>query len=316
MAENQITIDQLSKLLSPTSNDLLLIYDADTEIFKSITYEDLFKNTETHIYWISGSNNFITTNKDIEFATKLQHGLFSSASGPKSHAEGAYTTSVGDYSHTEGQYTTSIGYYSHTEGYQTTSVGNYSHTEGFNTISVGDYSHAEGYYTTSVGIHSHAEGIVTTSVGDYSHAEGESTDSVGNGSHAEGISTTSIGDYSHAEGQQTSTVGYASHAEGYYTISSGSYSHVQGAYNAINTNPYAFIIGNGTSNANRSNLVYASGSRFDIYGTLYISGSSQITRAIIQNLPVYADNTAAISGGLTTSGSMYRTSTGQLMVTY
>ena len=274
MAENQITIDQLSKLLSPTSNDLLLIYDADTEIFKSITYEDLFKNTETHIYWISGSNNFITTNKDIEFATKLQHGLFSSASGPKSHAEGAYTTSVGDG------------------------------------------SHAEGYQTTSVGYTSHAEGANTTSVGNYSHAEGESTDSVGNGSHAEGISTTSIGDYSHAEGQQTSTVGYASHAEGYYTISSGSYSHVQGAYNAINTNPYAFIIGNGTSNANRSNLVYASGSRFDIYGTLYISGSSQITRAIIQNLPVYADNTAAISGGLTTSGSMYRTSTGQLMVTY
>lgn len=37
--------------------------------------------------------------------------------------------------------------------------------------------------------------------------------------------------------------------------------------------------------------------------------------AIFADLPVYADNAAAISGGLT-AGEIYRTSTGVLMVVY
>ena len=86
MAENGITINELLQLVSPASNDLLVIYDYDTDTVKSITYSDLFNNVTSQIYWISGSNNFITTTKDIDLQTKLQHGLFSSASGPKSHA--------------------------------------------------------------------------------------------------------------------------------------------------------------------------------------------------------------------------------------
>ena len=48
--------------------------------------------------------------------------------------------------------------------------------------------------------------------------------------------------------------GVASHAEGYETIAPGDYSHVQGKYNEIDMeNKYAHIIGNGTSDDNRSN---------------------------------------------------------------
>lgn len=48
--------------------------------------------------------------------------------------------------------------------------------------------------------------------------------------------------------------GIASHAEGYETIAPGDYSHVQGKYNVVDMeNKYAHIVGNGTSDDNRSN---------------------------------------------------------------
>jgi hypothetical protein len=46
-----------------------------------------------------------------------------------------------------------------------------------------------------------------------------------------------------------------------------------------------------------------------------ILGSSPLTTAQLAALPVYADNAAALAGGLT-AGQLYRTSTGVLMVTY
>ena len=46
-----------------------------------------------------------------------------------------------------------------------------------------------------------------------------------------------------------------------------------------------------------------------------ILGSSPLTTSQLAALPVYADNAAALAGGLT-AGQLYRTSSGVLMVTY
>ena len=119
----------------------------------------------------------------------------------------------------------------------------------------------------------HAQGNQTTASGQYSHAEGERTNAKEIGSHAEGISTIASGSYSHAEGNNTQAIGNSSHAEGLETIALGNYQHVQGQYNLSSSAESAFIIGNGTSNSNRSNLVFASGSQFQITGSLRVSGS-------------------------------------------
>jgi len=229
----------------------------------------------------SHAEGFTTTAVGAQSHTE---GESTVAIGYASHAEGNNTTSIGELSHAEGEITTSVGNYSHSEGYQTISVELYSHAEGHSTISIGQYSHAEGYlstsigirshaegyYTTSVGQHSHAEGYLTRAIGNLSHAEGQATSAIGAMSHAEGYFTMAIGNLSHAEGEYTTSIGLRSHTEGYYTIASGSYSHVQGAYNTINTNPYSFIIGNGTADGSRSNLVYASGSNFNVFGNVGI----------------------------------------------
>ena len=154
------------------------------------------------------------------------------------------------------------------QGSGTQASGVFSHAEGQSTQAIGEYSHAEGQSTQAIGEYSHAEGVETTAQGAYSHAEGDSTTAIGTGAHAEGASTTATGPYSHAEGSNTIASGSYSHAEGLGTVASGSYQHVQGQFNLSSSAQSAFIVGNGTSDASRSNLVFASGSQFQVTGSV------------------------------------------------
>lgn len=180
------------------------------------------------------------------------------------------TTASGQRSHAEGQGTAASGVSSHTEGYLTIASGNYSHAEGEESNASGDNAHAEGRGTTASGATSHAEGISTIASERTSHAEGYDTTASGTDSHAEGLRTTASGARSHAEGYNTTASGEGSHAEGFTTIASGDCSHAQnygtqavsqhqtalGRYNQADlSNQYVFIIGNGTSDTNRSNAL-------------------------------------------------------------
>ena len=193
-------------------------------------------------------------------------GLQTVASGNHSSSQGFATTASGDKSHAEGSNTTADGFASHAEGWYTNANGNYSHAEGNNTTAIGERSHTEGEDTIANGIGSHAEGTSTISNGLHSHAEGSSTIANGLRSHAEGGSTTANGNISHAEGQFTIANGLGCHAEGYYTIADGNYSNVVGKFNLEDTAEAAFIIGNGTSNSNRSNLLKAAGNEVEVFG--------------------------------------------------
>ena len=135
-----------------------------------------------------------------------------------------------------------------------TTVGANSFAVGSNVEASGESSHAEGSYTTASGSYSHAEGNHSIASSDWAHAEGYSTTASGKYSHAEGNSATASGESSHAEGSYSKASSDWSHAEGYYTRAYSQYQHVQGKYNIEDTaNKYAHIVGNGTTNANRSN---------------------------------------------------------------
>ena len=89
----------------------------------------------------------------------------------------------------------------------------------------------------------------------------------------QGSTNTALGVFSHAEGLSTLASASYSHAEGLGTVASGLYQHVQGRYNISSSDNSAFIIGNGTGTGTRSNLVFASGSSFQVTGSLQVSGS-------------------------------------------
>lgn len=213
------------------------------------------------------------------------------ASGESSHAEGKQgSTASGESSHAEGSYTKASGNSSHAEGHATQAIGNCSHAEGGNGVTsaptaYGVGSHAEGmFYNNAYGNGSHAEGYMgTNAYGEGSHAEGYYTTAgtrtqnangtytySGNYAHAEGASTTASGNCSHAEGAGTTASGQNSHAEGISTKASSECQHVQGKYNIEDTeDKYAFIIGNGTSDSNRSNAV-----AIDWNGLIYLNNSN------------------------------------------
>ena len=222
----------------------------------------------------------------------LSNGAEVTAAGNFSHAEGSGSIASGSYSHAEGNTTLASGQYSHAEGRFTTASGAYSHAEGNTTLALRTYSHAEGSLTTASGTGSHAEGLYTTASQNYSHAEGHGTAASGLYSHAEGSGSVASGSYAHAEGGGTVALGSWSHAEGLRTVASGTSQHVQGQYNLSSSVQSAFIHGNGTSDANRSNLIYAVGS------TVQITGSLNVTQGITGSLfgtSSWADNATTAS---------------------
>jgi len=256
----------------------------------------------------------------------LSQGSNNKAIGPYSHAEGFNTQTSGSYSHAEGSTTVASGSYSHAEGYQTTARGDYSHAEGSNSTAVGYASHVEGNYNYAGAAYAHAEGAGNYAYGVGSHAEGSNTIAYNFSSHAEGAYTRSSGSFSHSEGSSSLTLGIASHAEGFLTtasadyshaegwntVASGSYQHTMGQFNQTSSAQSAFIIGNGTSNANRSNLVFASGSKVQVTGSVELSGSIAAGQATIVLpgllLNSFANDAEAAAGGIPLGG-LYRNAT-------
>lgn len=126
-----------------------------------------------------------------------------------------------------------------------TTLGTQATAEGRTTIASGNYSHAEGIGATASGQTSHAEGSYTTASGTQSHAEGSGATASGLASHAEGNSTTASGKYSHAEGYLSRAQRRSQHVFGEYNIAESGDTGSKGIY--------VEIVGNGSSDSNRSN---------------------------------------------------------------
>lgn len=95
-------------------------------------------------------------------------------------------------------------------------------------------------YALTIASFAHAEGCYSVAFGNYSHVENLGNAALGQASHSEGYMTTAIGDFSHAGGQGS--------------IAKGSAQTVIGKYNDPNTEDL-FIIGNGDSEDERSNIL-------------------------------------------------------------
>lgn len=219
-------------------------------------------------------------------------GRLNIASGEISHAEGYLNTASGTRSHAEGQVNTSSGVASHVEGRQNTASGDSSHTEGRGNEASGDYSHAEGLVTKASNAVSHSEGQYTEASGMMSHVEGDHSYASGGTSHAEGASNFAKASRSHVEGigNELDASQTATHVFGVYSISSintgktisvqrkNSDGTVKGDPTTSTLGQYVEVVGNGDSDASRSNartLDWDGNER--IAGDLYVNCNSDST---------------------------------------
>ena len=188
-------------------------------------------------------------------------GLGTQAIANATHAEGTSTVASGDYAHAEGAGVQASGYAAHAEGGGTTVSGEYAHAEGSGSTASNNAAHAEGSGTQATANSAHAEGGGAQATAYAAHAEGGGTIASGQCAHAEGGGTTASGAWSHAEGGSTCANGQGSHAEGTGTYAKNAYQHVGGKFNMHDPSransdqigTYAEIIGNGTSDTQRSN---------------------------------------------------------------
>ena len=195
-------------------------------------------------------------------------------------------------------------------GSGTKATGDVSVAEGILNEASGKASHAEGAGTKAGGNTSHAEGFYTEATGDYSHAENYGTIAQGKKSHAEGSQTIAIGNYSHAEGYDTIADGEASHAGGYANETHADFSTVIGKYGEVirKNDTRLFVIGNGTSETNRSNAfeVYANGTGYLNKKKILVEGDAGGGSATIGNVTATAtsiDSSKPATAIATTSGN-------------
>jgi hypothetical protein len=133
---------------------------------------------------------------------------------------------------------------------------------GHSTRALGPASVAMGISTQSMGLASTAMGNVSIASGDLSTAMGNQTTASGQFSTAMGTESSATGTYSTAMGFETSAGGKSSTSMGHGTRATTHYSSAIGRYNyddvpATDWDPddFIFMIENGTSNADRSNLL-------------------------------------------------------------
>lgn len=204
------------------------------------------------------------------------------------HAEGKNTSALEKNSHAEGLYTIADGQNSHVEGHMSQTNAENSHAEGYHTIADNKQAHAEGAWSEANAENSHAEGEGCVANGKDSHAEGKFTHASGIAAHAEGIGVETIlsadtnygaiGNYSHVQNDKCTALGSGSTACGYNTIAYSTREFVIGEWNAeeenlgTSANPeynkkYYFVIGGGSTNADRKNVFTV-----DTSGNTKISG--------------------------------------------
>ena len=140
-----MTIYKDGLVLVPNKTYIVKFYNANGPFYKTIS-ENFFPDT---IFSQKNAPVKFGASNSGELINSTVQGDRTKASGNCSHAEGGQTEASSEYSHAEGYYTEASGYVSHAEGYYTEASGNGSHAEGYYTEASGNGSHAEGDHTVA-----------------------------------------------------------------------------------------------------------------------------------------------------------------------
>jgi hypothetical protein len=199
-----------------------------------------------------------------------------------------------------GAFTSESGLYDYSnQGIIATSFGN------------GNYWYADGVLILRDG----AAGSYATLLSSFNLGLTVTSSNAGNGitSMAEGFYTYASGNYSHAAGSGSVSKGLYSHAGGEQTIASGTFQTVFGRFNAQNNANDIFVIGGGTSNANRKDILNISTASVSISSSL-ISISSSIIN--ITGSTRYLNDVSASSFTGSFTGSLQGTSSFSLTASF
>ena len=264
-----------------------------------------------------GSNTIASGDQSVAF------GLGSIASGDQSTAFGRSASATGTRS-------LSIGFNATASGLDAIAFGSGSEASQNGAVAIGSGSEASGFDAMALGRLTTASGNNATAFGEDTTASGENSTTFGQGTIASSLYSTALGFNTTASafaatafGQSTQASGSRSTAFGFFTTASGERSTAFGDSNrafsfsetvlgiyssnytpsstaAFDASDRIFAIGNGTSNASRSNAltIYKSGlmNINDEYNMPLVDGTAgQVMmtdgndNVTFQNLPSFTD---------------------------
>ena len=195
-----------------------------------------------------------TSTTGIESNNNTASGLGSLATGNDTRASGFFSFTTGTTTKASQSSSTAMGNATEASGNSSTAMGLSTKASGIGSTAMGSNTTASGSFSTAMGTTTVASGGSSTAIGSGAEASGFS-------SLAMGTTTTASGDYSLAMGLGTTASGFNSTTTGNNTVASGYASTAMGNFNVLNTadnataysaTNTAFSIGNGTTNALRS----------------------------------------------------------------
>ncbi|MEM1323045.1 MAG: hypothetical protein AAGG75_22460 [Bacteroidota bacterium] len=277
----RMTTNQRNNISNPATG--LMVYDNDQNSFwyfngtawTAVDEQGPFVADNGLIRASNTGHDFVVGDNNLEHSHGLEKKLFfdrskaafragevsssawdESSLGNYSFATGRNTTASGSGSTAMGFQSIASGHYSLATGYESESSGYCAVAMGYRSIASGDGSVAFGGFSTASGSYSTAFGNKNTVAGSYAIAAGYSNDALSISSIAFGYQTEAIEKYSFASGRYVTSPSYGEIVMGLYNT----------AYTPINANVFhpsdrLFVIGNGTSQSNRSDamIVYKSG---------------------------------------------------------
>ena len=229
-------------------------------------------------------------------------GYSSVASGNASVASGYSSVASGDAS-------VASGYFSVASGAYSVASGASSVASGYSSVASGSYSVASGDNSVASGAYSVASGASSVASGSRSFASGESSVASGYYSVASGASSVASGASSVALGSASVASGYFSVALGRGTIAGGDYQTVIGKWNLATTD--AFIIGNGSNEASRSNCMTV-----DFSGNMTLVGALTLSNRAGDNRIAYFDSAGILQSSASYTLSSFASATHNHDATY
>jgi hypothetical protein len=244
-----------------------------------------------------GANSTDLSTQTQASTTRGATGLYSLASGENTTASSYRSTAMGNNTIASNENSTAMGINTNASGNSSTAMGNSTTASGTNSTAMGSNNTASGTSSTAMGRGTVASGSYSTSLGELSTASGSRSLAAGQHASATAANSIAIGHAATASGYGSIALGgEGNESAGLYSTAMGRYTKAHsigeltiGSFNT-NYNPVGgastwdnldrlFVIGNGTSQNNRSNafLVLKNGNT-TINGQLTLSdGSSSIT---------------------------------------
>ena len=172
--------------------------------------------------------------------------------------------SIGQYSFATGYNTVAKGHGAFAAGYEARSNGSFSVAMGWrsysnsgSSVAMGDNDSATGASSVAIGTNNNAFGQNSMALGYQSVATGAYSNAIGDMNSASGYSSLALGTVSTAQGSNSATLGYRVISKAYAAVVVGMFNNTEDAPigNASSPSDRIFQIGNGTSDAGRSNAL-------------------------------------------------------------